>query len=98
MMGNVFCCRTDRESIFKVGFFKNKLVLAGVICEIALILAFVYMPFFQRVFGTAPLGLKDWVFLLTFSPIILLLEEGRKWLIRRRPIGKITSPLKVANT
>jgi P-type Ca2+ transporter type 2C len=93
-VGNVFCCRTDRESVFKVGFFKNKLVLAGIVSEIALILIFVYTPFFQKVFGTAPLGLKDWVFLLTFSPIILLLEEGRKWFIRRRPRGKTNVPLK----
>jgi magnesium-transporting ATPase (P-type) len=96
-VGNVFCCRTDRESIFKVGFFKNKLVLFGIASEITLILIFVYTPFFQRVFGTAPLALKDWVFLLTFSPIILLLEEGRKWFIRRRPIGKITIPLKASS-
>jgi Ca2+-transporting ATPase len=95
-VGNVFCCRTDRQSIFKVGFFKNKLVLFGIFSEIVLILVFVYTPFFQRVFGTAPLGLKDWVFLLTFSPIILLLEEGRKWLIRRRPPGKTSTPLQAA--
>jgi Ca2+-transporting ATPase len=95
-IGNVFCCRTDRQSIFKVGFFKNKLVLFGIFSEIALILVFVYTPFFQRVFGTAPLGLKDWVFLLTFSPIILLLEEGRKWFIRRRPLGKTSTPLQAA--
>jgi magnesium-transporting ATPase (P-type) len=96
-VGNVFCCRTDRQSIFKVGFFKNKLVLAGIFSEIALILTFVYTPFFQKVFGTAPLGLKDWAFLLTFGPIILLLEEGRKWLIRRRPMGNINTPLTVSN-
>jgi Ca2+-transporting ATPase len=96
-IGNVFCCRTDRQSIFKVGFFKNKLVLFGIVSEIILILTFVYAPFFQKVFGTAPLAFKDWVFLLTFSPIILLLEEGRKWLIRRRPIKKIDTPITVAN-
>ncbi|MCX6557526.1 MAG: HAD-IC family P-type ATPase [Candidatus Aminicenantes bacterium] len=96
-VGNVFCCRTDRQSIFKVGFFKNKLVLFGIVSEITLILIFVYTPFFQRVFGTAPLAFKDWAFLLTFSPIILLLEEGRKWLIRRRPLRKINTPLKAAN-
>ncbi|MEW6381934.1 MAG: HAD-IC family P-type ATPase [bacterium] len=83
-IGNVFCCRTDRESIFKVGFFSNKLVLGGIISEIALIFLFVYTPFFQNIFGLAPIGLKDWALLFTFGPVILLCEEGRKWLVRRR--------------
>jgi P-type Ca2+ transporter type 2C len=83
-VGNVFCCRTDRASIFKVGFFSNKLVLAGIVSEITLIFIFVNTPFFQKVFGLAPLGLKDWLFLFTFSPIILLMEEVRKRFIRRK--------------
>ena len=91
-IGNVFCCRTDRESIFKVGLFSNKLVLWGIISEIALIFIFVYTPFFQNVFGLAPIGLKDWALLFTFGPIILLLEEGRKWFVRRQPKGKINVP------
>jgi len=41
--------------------------------------------------------LKDWLFLLTFSPIILLMEEGRKWLIRRRPLNKPSVPVTAAN-
>ena len=83
-IGNVFCCRTDQESVFKVGLFSNKLVLWGILSEIALIFVFVYTPFFQNIFGLAPIGLKDWVLLFTFGPIILFLEEGRKWLLRRR--------------
>jgi Ca2+-transporting ATPase len=91
-IGNVFCCRTDRESIFKVGLFSNKLVLWGIISEIALIFIFVYTPFFQKIFGLAPIGLKDWVLLFTFGPVILLLEEGRKFLLRRQPRGKANIP------
>jgi Ca2+-transporting ATPase len=86
-VGNVFCCRTERASIFKVGFFSNKLVLAGIATEIALILTFVYTPFFQKIFGLAPLDFKDWLLLLTFGPVILLLEEGRKRLLRRKRLG-----------
>ena len=83
-IGNVFCCRTDEESIFKVGLFSNKLVLWGIISEIALIFIFIYTPFFQHIFGLAPINLKDWALLFTFGPIILLMEEGRKWLLRRQ--------------
>jgi hypothetical protein len=29
-IGAVFACRTDRASIFKIGFFTNRLVLLGI--------------------------------------------------------------------
>lgn len=82
-IGNIFCCRTDRESIFKVGFFTNKFVLVGILSEILLIMAFVYIPFFQNVFGLVPLGLKEWLFLMTFPPIIIICEELRKLIMRK---------------
>ena len=59
-IGNVFACRTERESVFKVGFFKNKLVLLGIVSELAIIATLVYTPFLQRIFGLAPLDLKQW--------------------------------------
>jgi len=83
-MGNVFACRSTRASIFKMGFFSNRLIWLGIAVETTLILAIDYLKPFQFVFGTAPLRLTDWLFLLTITPTLLLLEEGRKWLVRRR--------------
>lgn len=83
-VGNVFCCRTDQESIFRVGLLSNKLVLFGIVSEIVLVFIFIYTPFFQKIFGLAPIGVKDWALLFTFGPIILLLEEIRKWILRRK--------------
>ena len=83
-IGNVFACRSERASIFKMGFFSNRLILAGIACELALIGAINYLPPFQAVFGTAPLRATDWLFLFTITPTLLLLEEGRKWIVRRR--------------
>jgi len=82
-IGNVFACRTERESVFKVGFFKNKLVLLGIVSELVIITTLVYTPFLQRIFGLAPLGLKQWGFLFAFAPILFLVEEGRKWIVRK---------------
>ena len=81
-IGNVFACRTEKESMFNVGFFKNKLVLFGILTEISLILFLTYTPFMQNIFGLAPLGWKEWGFLLFFPVIVLLMEEGRKWVAR----------------
>ncbi|HET9325313.1 MAG TPA: cation-transporting P-type ATPase [Candidatus Eisenbacteria bacterium] len=81
-IGNVFACRTQRESVLKVGLFSNPLVAIGVGCEVVLLLALIHVPFLARAFGLAPLHLRDWALLLTFPLMILGLEEGRKWLIR----------------
>ena len=83
-IGNVFACRAERESVFSVGFFKNRLVLFGILVEVALIVFLTYMPFMQNIFGLAPLGLKEWAFLLSFPVIVLLFEEGRKWVVRKK--------------
>lgn len=83
-IGMVMNCRTDFESIFKVGLFKNKLVIRGIIVEIGLILMIVYVPFLQRIFGTEPLFLSDWLFLSALPFIIIAIEEIRKALIRKK--------------
>jgi magnesium-transporting ATPase (P-type) len=83
-VGNVFACRTERESIFRVGLFANKLVLWGIAAELAVIALLIYTPFLQRVFGLAPLGLREWASLFALAPLLLFLEEGRKWLVRKR--------------
>jgi calcium-translocating P-type ATPase len=81
-VGNVFCCRTISQSVFKVGFFKNRLVLLGIAVEICLILSLVYLPFFQSIFGLAPMALRDWGVLATFPVIMLGCEELRKLFLR----------------
>ena len=82
-IGNVFACRTDRESIFRVGLLSNRLVILGLAWEAGLLLALMHVPRFADIFGLAPLHPRDWALLLGFPPTILGLEEGRKWVMRR---------------
>lgn len=82
-IGMVLNCRTERQSVFKVGLFSNKRVVQGIIFEILLINAIIYVPFLQGVFQTAPLGLKEWAYLIVLPPFILLVEEARKAFNRR---------------
>ncbi len=81
-IGNVFACRTERESVFKIGFLNNRSVLLGIAAELVIINIIVYFPPFQKIFNTFSLDPVDWAFLLAFPPIIFLAEEGRKYLIR----------------
>lgn len=79
----VFPCRDPSASIFSVGLLGNRLILLGVAVEIALILAIVYTPWGQAIFGTAALPPEAWLFMPPFGAAMLALEEVRKLAVRR---------------
>jgi Ca2+-transporting ATPase len=81
--GNVFACRTDRTSVFRVGLFGNRLVLLGIAAEVGLLVVLLAVPPLRRAFGLAPPGCAEWLPLLAFPAVVLLLEEGRKAVARR---------------
>ncbi len=83
-MMNVFLCRSDRESIFTLGFFSNRLVWVGILAEVTLVLAINYTALGNWIYGTAPSEGALWLFVAPFALGMLALEEGRKWLLRRR--------------
>lgn len=82
-IGMVLNCRTERQSVFKVGLFSNKKVIQGIVFEILLISLIIYVPFLQEVFQTAPIGIREWAFLIVLPPFILIIEEIRKTIFRR---------------
>jgi len=41
-----------------------------------------YIPLLQNVFSTAPLGIRELCFVFAWTPIIILLDEIRKLLVR----------------
>jgi P-type Ca2+ transporter type 2C len=88
-IGNLFAQRTEHTSVFWISPFSNRLVWVGIATDLALLVLLLYIPVFQRLFGTAPLSLQNWVFLLAWTPILLLADEGRKALVRRRAHGTL---------
>jgi calcium-translocating P-type ATPase len=85
---NVFLCRHPRESAFAFGLYSNPLILWGIAIELTLIVAIVYAPWGNVVFGTAPIGAEAWLFMLPFAAAMLALEEGRKAFMRRRAVAR----------
>ena len=81
--GNVFACRSERTSIFRIGFFSNKLIWLGIASEWMLILSIIYVSPLEKIFSTAPLELSQWLILLMWPPLLLGAEELRKFIIRR---------------
>jgi magnesium-transporting ATPase (P-type) len=83
-IGNLFTQRTERISVFRIGLFSNRFVWLGIAAELALILAIVYARPFQAMIGTAAFPLVNWLFLFAWTPSLLVVDEVRKALLRRR--------------
>jgi len=68
----------------------NRLILAGVLLEITVLVLFNYSPWANVILGTAPLAASVWLVILPFAVFMLILEEARKWLARRRQAGSVS--------
>jgi sodium/potassium-transporting ATPase subunit alpha len=82
-IGNVFACRSDRESVFSKGFFQNRILFSAILLEILLQVFIVYHPFGNKIFGTVSIGLEVWLVLLPFAGFLIFAEEIRKAFARR---------------
>lgn len=76
-------CRSTRASVLATGLVDNRLIVAGIAVELALILLIDYTPWGNRVFGTAPIPAVAWLFALPFAAGLVALEETRKAAVRR---------------
>lgn len=81
-IGNGFACRTERESILKVGFTSNTLYLWGVLSEFLILFIFLYVPPFPGFFGFSPVNIWVWLFMLAWIPAPLMADEIRKACVR----------------
>ena len=70
-IANIFACRSERFSVFKIGFLRNKLILWGIVFELMLASLIIYLPFLQKIFSTAAIGWKEWAILFLFMVAIL---------------------------
>jgi len=91
-IANIFACRSEKYSAFKIGFFNNKLILCGIVFELIFVSLLVYVPFFQRIFNTIALDCKDWAILVVFMIIIFFLEELRKKIRKTIPLAHYPKP------
>ncbi len=82
-VANVFACRSDRVSAFRLGWFSNPLILVGVAVELTILFTMTYSPLGHLILGTA--SLPAWIFgLLALGGIgLLLADEFRKFVSER---------------
>ncbi len=81
---NVWTLRSWDFSIFKLGFFSNRLLLVALAAEIAWIWMMLNIPAVQKIFNTAKVATTDLWILLPFPILLLCCHELYKWQRRRR--------------
>jgi Ca2+-transporting ATPase len=80
-----YTVRSERLSVFRIGLFTNRWMQLAVVSSLLLLLGVIYIPFFDPIFNTAPLGWQDWAVLLPFALASSVAAELHKGFLRRRP-------------
>ena len=70
------------QPFWRVPAWSNPWVWGGAALMLALQAAFVYLPWFQRVFGSAPIGALDWAWIAAAAAACMALVEVHKGLAR----------------
>jgi Ca2+-transporting ATPase len=78
-----FNARSDERTVFKLGLFRNRWLVASVSVAVLLQMAAVYTPFLQVAFHTVPLGIDRWGIILLAGGSLFVIEETRKALFPR---------------
>ncbi|RLE26157.1 MAG: cation-translocating P-type ATPase, partial [Actinobacteria bacterium] len=80
---NAFNSRSDRVSAF-VRPFDNRLLWAAAALTVVLQIAVVHLPPLNRAFDTHPLDARQWAICAALSSMVLIADEIRKLIVRRR--------------
>jgi Ca2+-transporting ATPase len=80
---NVMAIRSERESLFSIGFFSNKALISAVLGTIALQLAVIYSPIGNEWFKTQALPATELLICCGLALVVFFVVEGEKALIRK---------------
>ncbi len=75
--------RSEKNSIFKIGIFKNKPVIIAIIIEAILLTFAVYNSFMNMLLKTIPVSSDIWIYSLIFGLSFIIVEEFRKFIFKR---------------
>ena len=81
-----FTARSERKSIFSLGFFSNRWMIYAVSFSLILVLVAVYVTPLQPIFDTVALGFKDWVIMIPFMFVAPIAAEIVKIFLRRKAV------------
>jgi magnesium-transporting ATPase (P-type) len=80
----LFQCRSLERSALSIGFFSNPAIWYGVVAMAALQLLLTYTPLMNRLFATAPIGVRAWLEIFAVGVVsALVVSVDKLW--SRRP-------------
>jgi Ca2+-transporting ATPase len=77
---NSLNCRSRTQSVFKLGFFKNKAIIIAIIFSVIMTYLATVVPFLQSILYTVPLRPVDWLVVTLVSSSVWAIDELRKWM------------------
>jgi Ca2+-transporting ATPase len=84
-----FNYRSDKYSLFKIGFFTNRWLLLAIFWECIMLSLVVYLPVLQGPFHTFSLGFVDWLIAVgsaaTIFPVLEIAKLIGRWRESHRP-------------
>jgi len=89
-----FTARSEYFPLLKIGIFKNKWMNIAVTTSALLVLMVVYVPFFNGIFDTLPLGWVQWTEIIPLMFLPALADELTKFFFS--PYRKMQKKMKAA--
>jgi Ca2+-transporting ATPase len=77
-------CRSPTKSIREIGILRNRYILVVYLINIVLVGILFVVPALITVFRLVPLAWYEWVAVVLFGSLVILLEEARKLVTKRR--------------
>ena len=83
-LGHALAIRSETQSLFQMGVLSNKPLLFSVLLTVVLQLAVIYMPWFNKIFRTAPLSPRELLMVFGLSSVVFFAVEAKKLINRLR--------------
>ena len=83
-LGHVLAIRSEKQSLFTIGIFSNKYLLAAVALTFLLQMATIYVPLLNPIFKTVPLTANELLFCIAWSALVFVAVEIEKAVKRYR--------------
>ena len=82
-LGLALAMRSERDSVFQIGFFSNRAMIGAVALTFFFQLALIYVPFLRELFELERLSMTDLGISLVASTVVFWAVEVEKWWRRR---------------
>ncbi|MEK9195723.1 MAG: HAD-IC family P-type ATPase, partial [Patescibacteria group bacterium] len=81
---NAWNCRHESKSIFQMNPFSNRFLVGATVIIVSLHMLAIYNPIMQKILHTTELTLAEWMVIIPVAASIILVEEMRKFVYRRK--------------